>query len=289
MRPSRECRFGHEEGTGKLALRVAIQARSVRLLNRLPRLTAYGWAELLLIAAIAVQAARLTWILVTPLTPVGDYRAAVPPAPSASALAGFDPFFRTASPGGAVAVTGLALKLHGVREDRSTGRGSAIIALPDGTQLNFVVGEEIMAGVILSAVGFDHVTISRQGTPEQLFLDQSQQAPATGTSPSVAPPPPAPAPMIAPPLSAAPPAPATPGDPIRLQTGGGGVQVSAGTGGSAALRAAGLVEGDVIVSVNGQQITSAEQARTLARQAGAGAMVLVNRGGRIVPIRARLN
>ena len=65
--------------------------------------------------------------------------------------------------GGPVVVTSLNLKLYGVREDRATGRGSAIIALPDGRQLSFAVGEEIMPGVTLTAVGFDNVTISRGG------------------------------------------------------------------------------------------------------------------------------
>ena len=64
-----------------------------------------------------------------------------------------------------------------MREDRATGRGSAIIALPDGTQSSYGVGEEIMPGVTLTAVAADGVTISRNGVMEQLFLDQSQPAP----------------------------------------------------------------------------------------------------------------
>ena len=65
---------------------------------------------------------------------------------------------------GPTVVTSLNLKLYGVREDRATGRGSAIIALPDGRQMSFAVGEEVMPGVTLTAVGFDNVTISRNGT-----------------------------------------------------------------------------------------------------------------------------
>ena len=77
-------------------------------------------------------------------------------------------------------MTSLNLKLYGVREDRATGRGAAIIALPDGRQLSFAVGEEIMPGVTLTAVGFDNVTISRGGAAEQIFLDQSGPAQAAG-------------------------------------------------------------------------------------------------------------
>ena len=125
----------------------------------------------------------------TPVGPVGDWRpagAAALPAGN-SALADFDPFFRLSAGSGPAVVTGLNLKLYGVREDRATGRGSAIIALPDGTQSSFAVGDEIMPGVRLVAVGFDNVTIDRNGSAEQIFLDQSEPAPpAAGAPPDAA-------------------------------------------------------------------------------------------------------
>ena len=43
-----------------------------------------------------------------------------------------------------------------------------------------VVGDEIEAGVTLTAVGFDFITITRNGTVEQLYLDQAPAAPAAG-------------------------------------------------------------------------------------------------------------
>src|SRR3546814_14461007 len=63
---------------------------------------------------------------------------------------------------------------------RSTGRGSAIVGTPDGEQRSFAVGEEIVPGVTLLAVNFDSVTISRGGTAEQMFLDQSPPATVVG-------------------------------------------------------------------------------------------------------------
>ena len=92
---------------------------------RLPRPTAYTLAELVLIALIAIQAARLAWILVTPIGPVGDWKAtgALAAPADASALASFDPFFRLDGAAGPAVVTSLNLKLYGVREDRATGRG----------------------------------------------------------------------------------------------------------------------------------------------------------------------
>ncbi|HWT12854.1 MAG TPA: PDZ domain-containing protein, partial [Allosphingosinicella sp.] len=89
------------------------------------------------------------------------------------------------------------------------------------------------------------------------------------------------------------PAPAAPGPPIQFQprTIGGrvdGIAVSPG-GDGRAFRAAGFAPGDVIVSVNGQRVTSTEQARALLRQSGGQATVVVNRGGVAVPMRVRLN
>jgi general secretion pathway protein C len=115
---------------------------------------------------------------------------------SAALLTDFDPFFRASPTAAPAVVTTLNLKLFGVREDRASGRGSAILALPDGQQRNFLVGEEVMPGVTLTAVGFDNVTVSRGGVPEQLFLDQS--TPATSVAPGM-PAPPAPSGIAPPP------------------------------------------------------------------------------------------
>ena len=54
-------------------------------------------------------------------------------------------------------------------------------------------------------------------------------------------------------------------------------------------RAAGFAPGDVIVAVNGQRISSLEQARALIGQGGGEVTVVVDRGGRAVPMRVRLN
>ena len=273
-------------------MRLALNPRAERLLGRLPRPTVYSALELLLLSLIAIQAARLFWILATPVGPVGDWRpvSALAAPGAGSALGSFDPFFRLSGGGGPAVVTELDLKLYGVREDRATGRGSAIIALPGGSQSSFAVGDEIMPGVTLTAVAFDSVTISRGGTPEQIFLDQSPaaetvggSAPGPGQAPSQA----------APAAPAAPPAPAAAGPPIQFQprTNGGrvdGIVVSPGADGQV-FRAAGFAPGDVIVSVDGQRISSMEQARALIRQGSGEVNVVVDRGGRAVPMRVRLN
>jgi general secretion pathway protein C len=172
-------------------MRLALDPRAQRLLRRVPRTNVYTLAELALLSLVAIQCARLVWVAVTPVGPVGDWR---PPAPAALAQSGpgllgsFDPFFRLAGQtAGPVVVTSLSLKLFGVRQDTASGRGSAIIALPDGQQRSFAVGDEIMPGVTLAGVAFDNVTISRGGATEQLFMDQSKGAPAAPGAPAGAP------------------------------------------------------------------------------------------------------
>ena len=274
-------------------MRLVTPTRAQRLFGRLPRPTPHSALELFLLALIAIQAGRFFWLLVTPLGPIGDWRppSALAAPPPTAALGDFDPFFRLNNGTGPAVVTGLNLKLYGVREDRATGRGSAIIALPDGTQLSFAVGDEIMPGVSLAAVGFDSVTISRGGAMEQIFLDQSQPAQAVG---GAAPPPNAGQPLVVTPA----PVPAAPAPvsnlPLTLQPRSNnnqitGLIVAPGSDGGAAFRAAGFVAGDVIVAINGQRVGSADQALALVRQAGGQASLTVDRGGRAVQLRMRLS
>ena len=262
-------------------MRLRTHPRAERLFRRLPRFTALSALELLLLALIAVQAARLVWTLVTPVDPVGEWRPASALALPAgdSALADFDPFFRLSAAGAPAVVTGLSLKLHGVREDRATGRGSAIIALPNGTQRSFAVGEEIMPGVTLAQVGFDSVTINRNGAPEQIFLDQSEPAQNAATAaPATAPAAPAAAPVTV----APPPRGPQPAQPVQTAPAPPDPNVQA-------LRAAGVAEGDTIVSVNGRAVRSPEQALARLRGSRGPVTVIVNRGGRAVPIQVRPN
>ena len=195
-------------------MRFGLDARAHRLLRRVPRTSVYSLLELTLLSLLAIQGARLVWAIVTPLGPLGDWRpaGAVPTATvSSAALTGFDPFFRLAGAAGPVAVTSLNLKLFGVREDRAAGHGSAFIGLPDGVQRSVQVGEEVVPGVTLAAVGFDSVTLNRGGASEQLFLDQSSPAPVATPPVQSGPPlfaPPAPPPPPPPVVQTAPPPPA---------------------------------------------------------------------------------
>lgn len=294
-------------------MRLALDPRAQRLLRRVPRTNVYTLAELALLSLLAIQCARLVWVAVTPVGPVGDWQ---PPAPVAVAqpgpgtLGSFDPFFRTAGQAaGPVVVTSLSLKLFGVRTDTASGRGSAIIALLDGQQRSFAVGDEIMPGVRLEAVAFDNVTISRGGVSEQLFMDQSKGAPAAGGAvvpgaPGAAPPPgtfASPPPQAPPqplPVVTVPPPPPASGN-LSSQIGFAprmnGSQVTgvvlSPQGSGEAFRNAGLQPGDVLLSVGGQRITSPAQLATLRNQFGAGnnVSVQVERGGRVTRLQLRNN
>ncbi|HEX8263304.1 MAG TPA: type II secretion system protein N [Allosphingosinicella sp.] len=271
-------------------MRLAFDNR--RLLGRVRGLNGWTVLELALLALIALQCARLIWTVLTPVGPLGAWRASEGQgAASTSGLGEFDPFFRLSGTGGPVTVTSLNLKLFGIRQDQASGRGSAIIAGSDGNQRSIAVGEEIEPGVTLKAVGFDSVTISRGGADEQLFMDQSQ-TPGTAPPPGA---PPAPAPPVVQPSTSVEPGPPVPPsklypNEVSMTPRMNGSQLTGvsvrpqGSGGG--FRALGLAPGDVVVAVNGRRIQTTEQARGVAAQLASARVTLqVERDGRVVTLR----
>jgi len=252
-----------------------------------------GLVEKLLLAVLALQLARLIWVLLTPVGAFGPWEGRQAQLLSASArqalFASFDPFFRTGAPqAGNGVVTSLALTLYGVRLNEGTGQGSAILATPDGIQNSYAVGDEIMPGVVLKAVSFDHVTIDRGGVEEQVFLDQSQTAPAIGGR--------ADGPGSAPEGEVAPsPVPgrdAPSADAVKRDIGffprtqngrvTGLVLSPRGPG----FQYAGFQAGDIVTQINGQPIGSAGDLASLQNQIvpGARLSLTVERGAVTVPI-----
>lgn len=278
-------------------MRLVLDARRRALLRRLPRANFYSLFELVLLAALAAQCARLAWAIVTPVGAVGDWRPVEPgfAGSPATVLRGFDPFFRSGANGDGIpaVVTSLQLTLFGIRVDEAQGGGSAIIAGADGLQQSIAVGGEISPGVRLKAVAYDHVTIDRGGAAEDLFLDQS------GAVATVSPPPVGGS--VAPPPTLAPPS--------RTPTGAGlgttlaglrgeigfiqridGGRVTGLTvrsqGSGAAFRAAGLRDGDVVTALAGRPVTGPDDLDRLAAQfSGGGALpITVERGGAILSL-----
>jgi general secretion pathway protein C len=220
-----------------------------------PRAALYLVVEGLLIVGIAWAAAALFWTLVRPMGPVGRWSAGGKAVAAADPLilTRFDPFFRTSATG-PTAVTSLPLKLFGTRLDQAMGRGSAIIATPDGLQSSYAVGDEIVPGVKLKSVAFDSVTIERGGVSEQLFLDQSVAASQPGTPGMAALGSPSPTTLT--PQSAGAGIAFTP----RMEKGSvtGFVVAPKGTG--EAFGASGLQQGDVVTQINGLTVKSADDA-----------------------------
>lgn len=270
--------------------------RRILVLERLKAARVPGdptaWLVALLFAGLAIQSARLLWALVTPVTPIGDWRPAsvTPMSPEAQAaiLASVNPFDR-AAPGTATASLPTDLKLYGVRAAAGALRGGAIIQLPDGTQISVSEGEEVMPGITLVAVGFDFADVMREGGRQRLFLDPDK-APetvgATGTATTTA----AAAPTAAPSgLSATQVRAAVSLSPRTGASGMTGIVVAPGAN-AADFARTGLQSGDVIVSVNGATISAAQDLAQLQQSLAPGASLslVVERGGQRVPLTINL-
>ena len=247
-------------------------------------------AEILLLAVLAVQCARLVWTVVTPIGPVGDWRPAAPgfAGPSTAMLRGFDPFFRLSGGDAQTSVvTSLQLTLFGTSVNEAVGGGSAIIAGPDNVQQSVAVGQEIMPGVKLKSVAFDHVTIDRGGIVEELYLPQDSVAPPPAAVPGGASSPVAiaPSPGRAGGVSIA---------QIRADIGfiprvdGGRISglVVRPQGAGEAFRQAGLKDGDVVTAIGGRAVGGPGDIDRLAQQYphGGNLPITVERGNQTIPI-----
>jgi general secretion pathway protein C len=231
--------------------------------------------ELALLLLAGLLLARLGWALITPAGPFGAPRGAPPVAAiDPAALGRFDPFFRSRLQATPSAVSDLDLTLVGTRVDGASGRGSAILILPDDTQASIGVGEDVVAGVRLIGVAFDHVTLDNAGAREELYLDQSGPVSAGAiVQPSA--PPTAVRPRLGADLQAIP----------RITNGLMTGLVLSPKGSGTAFAAAGLQAGDVLVSVDGTPAASLGDPAALVRRLDAGGLaVQIERGGRTLSL-----
>ena len=270
-------------------MRLSLDPRLRALLRRFPPVNLYSLGELLLLGVLAIQCARLFWALVTPVGPLGDWRLAQPGVGGSPAaiLRGFDPFFRVSGAAGTSStVTSLQLTLFGTRIDDATGLNSAIIAGPDGVQNSVGIGQEIVPGVKLKAVSFDHVTIDRGGKAEQLYIDQSGGAASTGavTSP----------PGVAPIVPGSDTGPGVTASQVKSDVSytpridGGRITglVVRAQGNGAAFRTIGFKDGDVVTAAGGRAITGpADLDRMLTGLTpGSNLSITVERGTQTLPL-----
>lgn len=260
---------------------------------RWPRFDPYRVLKYILVFVMLVQIARLLWVLVTPVSPLGDWRAPLArilPADARAALfSSFDPFNRGAAGAtpDATAVTSLDLTLYGVRVNEASGQGSAIIAGSDGVQSSYAVGEEVAPGVTLAEVAFDYVVLSRSGVRENLFLDQSVPAETVGVGPVV--PSAAASAAVAPaPAQAITPEAVTAGIGFAPRTENGRITgfAVASKGDGSLFSSTGFRAGDIVTQINGRAVSSARDIADLTQQLKPGARVslMVERGADVVPI-----
>lgn len=255
-------------------------------LRAVPPVRVWTGLEFAAASAAAGAGAHLIWALVTPVGALGDWRPVQPTAATAGLLADFDPFRRgAATTGGEGVVTGLPLKLFGISLNLSAAGSSAIIEVPEAGQQSFAIGDEVMPGVTLKAVAFDHVVVTRGGIDELLYIDQS--TPAETADPAAAPVPGAPAPVpggisvdaIAAAVRATP----------RVQNGTvTGVVVDAAD--PVQLSAAGFQSGDIVTQVNGARVTSLDEIIQQASTPRADGMAIftIERAGRVETVRTRI-
>lgn len=246
--------------------------------------------EIALVAALAVQAARLTWTLAAPAGPIGRPAATgatAPPRADLSILAQFDPFFRgqTAAISDGQPASSGGFTLYGVRA-LPGGRGSAILG-SEGQQKFYDVGDEVEPGLVLAVVGADHVILRRGAARQRVSFPR----PTPGAA------------VL--PMAAAAPAPAsTVGDgPAvnlkrlldqttllpRMRDGQpAGYQVIP-RGSGDALRQAGLQRGDVLLAVDGVVLTPERVSQLSSELSQAtGAELRLERNGQVMTTRIRM-
>lgn len=254
-------------------------------LRTLPVPRIYGTIELGAMALAAMSGAYLVWTILTPVGAFGDWKVAgardFDPAADMAVLARFDPFNRGNSGAATNVVTALPLKLFGISLNTASGRGSAIIEV-ESVQSSFAVGDEVMAGVTLKTVAFDHVVLTRGGIEELLYVDQS--TPAETAAPEGAPPTPAATGgMTLDALAAS--IRATP----RVQDGRTTGLVLSATD-PAQLTAAGFQPGDIVTRVNGEVVTSTEELleRAATPRADGAAVFTIERAGQVQTVRMQV-
>lgn len=249
------------------------------------------WLKAVLLAALAAKSAQLLWAIVTPVGPLGEWRAPVPVILSqeaqAALFASVNPFDR----GGPTAVgsaTALPadLKLFGVRDNVGSTGGGAIIALPDGIQLSVSVGETLTPGVVLVGVGYDYADVERGGARQRLFLDQDK--PPETLAPGAASPAPTSAPAAAG-LTVQALRGAVSFTPRQANGAVSGILVAPG-GDAATFATTGFQPGDVILTVNGARIASATDLAQLQQSLtpGTSLSLTIERAGRQLPLTLKL-
>ena len=143
--------------------------------------------EIVLVGLLAVQAARLTWLLI--VAP-GPFAHAQPLTSSgAGPAASFVDAFHPAGAPVIVADTGdeaLGYRLLGLRAALDEGKpASAIIAGPDKVQRAYQVGDAVSGDITLTAVRPGHAMLRSQGIEHRLSLSGPTASPPSTSATSL--------------------------------------------------------------------------------------------------------
>lgn len=132
--------------------------------------------EALLLAAVALGCAQAGWTIITPnaasaLNDVGVDDAAPTPTP-AEQLQAYSPFAPQVIGGSTHALAALlsSVQLNGVRMAFEPSQSGAMFTLADGAQRAFLVGQEVADGVTLAEVQADYVILTHEGGQRRLDM-----------------------------------------------------------------------------------------------------------------------
>ena len=129
--------------------------------------------ELVLVAALGVGLAQVTWLAMAPRTAGAPSVVAQSAQPLPGAAAARQVFGTPSGDSTAKrVVTATGLVLLGVLSSPEPGAGRAIIAMQGSRPALVAAGEPIADGVELHEVHADHVIVLRQGIPERIELQR---------------------------------------------------------------------------------------------------------------------
>jgi general secretion pathway protein C len=132
--------------------------------EHLPQTIVVALVTVAALALLALVAAYWTWVWLAPRpAPL------VPPASTTSgAASGAALFGNVQQEGGAVAPTGIAIRLLGIVAAKGGHSGYAVVELEPKQILAVQEGEDVTPGIRLAEVGTDHILLERNGTRETL-------------------------------------------------------------------------------------------------------------------------
>lgn len=194
--------------------------------------------------------------------------------------------------------TVLNLTLLGILAGSNEDNSRALIGQPSGEEAPYVIGQDVVSGVVLQAIFPDRVVLSRNGALETLRLDKD--APSTSTAPAVVQAPADTSPgspqMLAQIREQILQDPSKAGEFIRVQPATGaaggtkGYRVYPGKDRSI-FSSAGLRPGDLVTAVNGLLLDDGQKALQILNdlKAASSATITLERGGQVQTLNISLN